>query len=65
MSNRTRRDIMSAHAKHPHYCSCLRVVFGNGGQAGHAYMHERRGDGHRFVVPDEWARLAKEKADAS
>lgn len=47
MSNQRAR----AHAKHAHYCSCGKVVWGNGGKAGHAYMHERRQDGHGFIGP--------------
>lgn len=34
----------SAHAKHGHYCSCGKIVRGNGGKASHAYAHERRGE---------------------
>jgi hypothetical protein len=48
------RQRASAHAKHPYYCSCGKIVFGNGGKAGHAYMHERRTDGHRWIGQSQW-----------
>lgn len=38
------------HAKHAHFCSCGRVVHGNGGKTSHRAMHERAGDGHRRVT---------------
>lgn len=38
-----------AHAKHIYYCSCGKVVSGNGGKASHEYMHERRGDLHSWI----------------
>ena len=40
----TRRQRASAHARHGHYCSCGKVVFGNGGKASHEAMHVRRRD---------------------
>lgn len=43
------RQRASAHTKHAFYCSCGKVVHGNGGKAGHAYMHEQAKDGHQFV----------------
>jgi hypothetical protein len=45
-----RRQIASAHAKHESYCSCGRIVHGNGGRHNHREMHERAGDGHRYVT---------------
>lgn len=44
----------TAHTKHAHYCSCGRVVFGNGGKAGHGYMHEQRRDGHTWIGRTQW-----------
>lgn len=38
------------HARHAYYCSCGKIVHGNGGRASHADMHERREDGHRFIT---------------
>lgn len=45
-----------AHAKRAHFCDCGRFVHGNGGKSGHAWMHERRHDGHQWIGSDEWER---------
>lgn len=45
-----RRQIASAHANYANYCSCGRIVHGNGGKYNHREMHERAGDGHRYVT---------------
>lgn len=46
-----------AHTKHKTYCSCGKVVCGNGGRASHRDMHERKGDGHRAMFEDAWRKL--------
>lgn len=51
-----------AHTKHKDYCSCGRVVYGNGGRAIHRAMHERKKDGHRPLVEDAWRAMMAEKA---
>ncbi len=43
-----------AHAKHAYFCSCGKIVRGNGGKASHAYMHERRGDWQERGEPPTW-----------
>lgn len=43
-----------AHTKHKDYCTCGKVVCGNGGKASHREMHERKGDGHHPITEDAW-----------
>ena len=43
-----------AHAKREHYCSCGKVVWGNGGKSSHAAMHARRHDGFHRITPEVW-----------
>lgn len=50
----TRRH--DGHTRHATYCSCGRVVWGNGGRSQHREMHERRGDGHSGLTLDEFRR---------
>ena len=45
---------MLGHLKHKGYCTCGRVVSGNGGQHSHRAMHERRQDGHRFMTYSQY-----------
>jgi len=52
-----------AHVKHKGFCSCGKVVCGNGGRAAHRDMHERRGDGHRFLVEDAWVAMWTTKCE--
>lgn len=48
-----RRAKARRHAERAHYCSCGKVVWGNGGKSSHAAMHARKGDGYvRGVRPD-------------
>ena len=54
MDEPTRLRMRRAHANHAHYCSCGKVVNGNGGKAGHEYMHERRKDGHTWLTRAAW-----------
>ncbi len=54
MSAARRRQMVRAHARYAAYCSCGRVVHGNGGKAIHRLMHERNGDGHHALIRDEW-----------
>jgi hypothetical protein len=51
---------VQAHRKHAHYCSCGRIIRGNA-KANHRAMHERCGDGHRWLSVDAWlCRFAEE-----
>jgi hypothetical protein len=54
MDESRRLAMRRAHVKHKGFCSCGRIVSGNGGQHSHSAMHERKGDGHRFLVEDIW-----------
>jgi len=38
------------------WCSCGKVVHGNGARAAHRKMHERKKDGHYGMIWHEWAR---------
>ena len=43
----------SHHAKYGHYCTCGKVVYGNGGKTSHKAMHERRDEWqHRGDLPN-------------
>jgi len=42
------------HAKHGFFCSCGKVVHGNGAKAMHHAMHARKQDGHRYVSRERW-----------
>ena len=55
----TRRRMASAHANHEFYCTCGKIVRGNGGRAGHAWMHERRGDGHYYTSSTRWHEIRR------
>lgn len=48
-----------AHAKHAYFCTCGRVVHGNGAKYTHAAMHKRRNDGHGYVVRERWREARK------
>lgn len=52
-----------AHAKIPHYCTCGKVVFGNGAEWAHRQAHQRRQDGHRYTTQDEWRRRREAAPD--
>jgi Ni/Co efflux regulator RcnB len=71
----TRRLAMRrAHARRAYYCTCGKVVHGNGGENSHRQMHVRRGDwkrdftgsvvnehGHTYVVREEYERRGLNK----
>lgn len=50
MDESTRLRMRTAHAKHAWFCTCGKVVRGNGGRANHVWMHERREDGHYGIT---------------
>lgn len=58
MSGQSNTARARAHAKHPGYCSCGRVVWGNGGKSQHKWMHEQRHDGHGFISKEQWRVIA-------
>lgn len=41
-----------AHAKHAFFCSCGKIVHGNGAKAQHRGMHERKNDRHHWLTRD-------------
>lgn len=47
-----------AHAKHAHYCTCGRIVRGNGAKYQHRAAHKRNDDGgHHYVTREAWLAL--------
>lgn len=54
MDETTRLRMRRGHTKHQGFCTCGVVVSGNGGKWAHRAMHERRGDGHHFIVWHVW-----------
>jgi hypothetical protein len=54
MDESRRLAMRRAHARRANYCSCGKVVYGNGGRATHKAMHIRNQDGHRFMIEDRW-----------
>lgn len=48
----------------PYYCSCGKVLSGNGAMFMHPRMHQAQSDGHRIVTADEWRALFATDADA-
>lgn len=54
MDESRRLAMRQAHVKHRGYCTCGKVVCGNGGIYNHAAMHKRKGDGHRYLTYSAW-----------
>jgi hypothetical protein len=46
-----------AHAKHGKFCSCGRIVHGNGAIYQHREMHRRASDGHKYVTTKRFHEL--------
>lgn len=52
-----------AHANRAYFCTCGAIVHGNGGKAGHAWMHENApqgrglGDGHHYVNRERYHQI--------
>lgn len=60
MSSVATKQRAKAHAKHPSYCSCGRVVHGNGGRAMHFYIEGQRGrprPGHVRLTQESWTTM--------
>lgn len=60
MSDRKARA--RAHAKHPYFCKCGRVVHGNGAKAMHFYIYDRGfkvgyREGHAQVTREQYFEL--------
>lgn len=51
------RTYYTNQARHAYFCTCGKVVHGNGGRAGHFYMHEQRNDGHRETTRTRYFEL--------
>ena len=61
MARNQRRLEMARHAKRAHYCTCGKVVHGNGAEYMHEEMHRRRGEwrtegGHFYMTYSEYQR---------
>ena len=66
----TRRKAMAqAHAKYANYCTCGKIVHGNGGKHTHRAMHERKGEwrtesGHCYMTYSEYQRRIEQAQKA-
>lgn len=56
MDESRRLAMRRAHARRAWFCSCGKIVHGNGAQAAHSAMHDRKGDGHHYLIEDEYRR---------
>lgn len=55
MVDESRRLAMRrAHVKNKGYCTCGKVVRGNGGIHNHREMHKRLADGHYYMTYSAW-----------
>lgn len=72
MDESRRLAMRRAHTRNKEYCSCGKIVRGNGGISSHRAMHERKGEwrrdftgaivnsnGHHFMAYSDW--LARHK----
>lgn len=62
MDESRRLAMRRAHTKHRGYCTCGRVVCGNGGIHNHGQMHKRRKDGHYFMTYSAYMESQKKAA---
>lgn len=53
MDNSRRLAMRSKHACRAYYCTCGKIVHGNGGKAMHSAMHKRNGDKHHFTIKEQ------------
>jgi hypothetical protein len=56
MDEATRLRMRRGHLKHVGYCTFGFRAHGNGGKYAHREMHRRRGDGHTYLIQEEWER---------
>ena len=63
MDESRRLAMRRAHTKHKSYCSCGKIVCGNGGRHSHAAMHKRKADGHRYLTYTAWAATPTEAGE--
>lgn len=54
ISEARRLAMRRAHAKHENYCTCGKIVHGNGGAASHKAMHMRKGEVHHYMTYTAW-----------
>lgn len=71
MDESRRLAMRRAHARRAYYCTCGKIVYGNGGYAAHQSMHLRKGDwkwrgraiaapdGHFYMTQSEYERRQK------
>jgi asparagine synthetase B (glutamine-hydrolysing) len=62
MDNTTRLRMRRAHTKHKGYCTCGKIVCGNGGLYNHREMHKRKNDGHYFMTYSAWLEQQKRQS---
>lgn len=54
MDEHRRLAMRRAHTKHSGYCTCGKIVCGNGGIYMHKQMHIRKSDGHQYLTYSAW-----------
>lgn len=57
MDETVRLRMRRAHARYEFYCSCGKIVHGNGGKANHFYVDGQRNqprEGHRRLTSAQW-----------
>lgn len=60
MDESRRLAMRRGHLRNKGYCTCGKVVSGNGGIHSHREMHKRRADGHYFMTYSAWLDRKKE-----
>lgn len=70
MDESRRLAMRRAHTEHKGYCTCGKVVSGNGGWHAHKAMHERRGEwrtagGHYYMTYSAWCEKQKRSSEQS
>jgi hypothetical protein len=53
-SSTRRKEMAKAHAKRAWYCTCGKIVHGNGGEHMHREMHARKGDAHYYMTYSDY-----------
>jgi hypothetical protein len=54
MTRRASPSSARAHARHAFFCSCDKVVHGNGAKYQHRQRHLRAKDGHHYQTYEDW-----------
>lgn len=64
MDESRRLAMRRAHARRASFCTCGKVVHGNGGRTSHRAMHKRKGDSHYYMTPTAYARRRADEQKA-